>query len=69
MLKNNRLTTHVQGSAPDMRALTSLADMREVLTTSFGIALPPAEMLDRKLADILLAAGIEPEAPVEPAEG
>tara|TARA_R110002020_G_scaffold384014_3_gene594692 strand:+ start:4111 stop:4980 length:870 start_codon:yes stop_codon:yes gene_type:complete len=68
MLKDNRLTIHADASGPEIRVLTSLADMREVLTTSFGITLPPADILDPKLAAILLAAGIAPEAPPAPAE-
>lgn len=66
-LKGNRLTTHAQGEEPVSKALTSVAEMREVLTTSFGIALPPADLLDPKLSEILAAAGIEPEAPQAPA--
>jgi hypothetical protein len=48
------------------RELTSVAEMREVLSTSFGITPPPSDILDAKLAEILAAAGIVPEAP-EPA--
>lgn len=66
MLKNNRLTTHAEGEEPVQRELTSVAEMREVLSTSFGITPPPSDILDPKLSEILTAAGIVPEAP-EPA--
>jgi|TARA_R110000868_G_scaffold68685_19_gene203059 N-hydroxyarylamine O-acetyltransferase len=62
-LKNNRLTTYVEGSEPVSQQLSSVAEMREVLTTSFGMALPPADLLDPKLAAMLAEAGIAPQAP------
>jgi len=62
-LRDNRLASHVAGSESVTRELTSVAEMREVLGTSFGLQLPPAELLDPKLAAILAAAGIVPPAP------
>ncbi|MCR6670917.1 arylamine N-acetyltransferase [Devosia ginsengisoli] len=60
-LRDNRFTTHVAGEPSESRLLTSVAEMREVLSGSFGIQLPAAELLDPKLEAILAAAGA-PEA-------
>src|SRR5690606_11495999 len=46
MLRNTRLTIHTQGEPSESRVLTSVADIREVLVTNFGIHLPPSEVLD-----------------------
>lgn len=56
-LKDNRLTIHAEGASSDSRLLTSVAEMRDVLSATFGIQLPPMELLDPKLASILAAAG------------
>ena len=58
-LRNNRFTTHAAGEPYESRLLTSLAEMREVLSGPFGIQLPSAELLDPKLEAILAAAGSE----------
>lgn len=57
-LRNNRLTTHVAGEPSEVRQLTSVADLREVLSGTFGIQLPPAELLDPPLEVILADAGV-----------
>lgn len=58
-LRNNRFTTHVAGEPSESRLLTSVAEMREVLSGSFGIQLPAADLLDPKLEAILAQAGTE----------
>jgi N-hydroxyarylamine O-acetyltransferase len=58
-LRNNRFTTHMAGEPSESRLLTSLAEMREVLSGAFGIQLPAAELLDPKLEEILVQAGTE----------
>ena len=67
-LKDNHFTTYGQDGQTESRFLTSVAEMRDVLTSSFGLALPAGEALDARLGDILLAAGIAPEMPAAPAE-
>jgi N-hydroxyarylamine O-acetyltransferase len=57
-LWNNRLTTHVAGEASVVRELTSVAELREVLSTTVGIQLPATELLDAKLETILADAGV-----------
>jgi N-hydroxyarylamine O-acetyltransferase len=57
-LHNNRLTTHVAGEPSESRLLTSVAELREVLSGPFGIQLPPADLLDPKLEVILADAGV-----------
>lgn len=57
-LKDNRLTIHAEGALSESRLLTSVAEMREVLSGPFGIQLPPMELLDPKLEVILANAGI-----------
>ena len=61
-LRDNRFTSYAAGQAPEVRILTSVADMREVLASSFGITLPPADLLDFRLEAILQAAGVTLEA-------
>lgn len=55
-LRNNRFTTHIAGEPSDSRLLTSVAEIREVLAGPFGIALPPADLLDPRLEAILADA-------------
>jgi N-hydroxyarylamine O-acetyltransferase len=57
-LRNNRLTIHAEGQPPEVTLLTSVAQMREVLTGHFGILLPAAEQLDPRLEVILADAGV-----------
>ena len=57
-LWNNRFTTHIEGEPSEVRELTSVAELREVLSTTFGIQLPAAELLDPKLEVILANAGV-----------
>jgi len=57
-LWNNRLNTHVEGEPTETRELTSVAELRDVLTTTFGIQLPPSDQLDPKLDEILAKAGV-----------
>ncbi|WP_332687672.1 arylamine N-acetyltransferase family protein [Devosia sp.] len=57
-LRNNRLTIHAEGQPAESRLLTSVAEMREVLSDSFGIQLPSAEQLDPQLEVILADAGV-----------
>ncbi|KRA47716.1 arylamine N-acetyltransferase family protein [Devosia sp. Root635] len=56
-LRNNRFTTHSAGEPSESRLLTSVAEMREVLSGPFGIQLPPADLLDPRLEAILAEAG------------
>ena len=57
-LRNNRFTTHVTGGPSEARLLTSVAELREVLSGPFGIQLPPGDMLDPKLEAILADARV-----------
>lgn len=57
-LRNNRLTTHIVGEPSESRLLGSVAELREVLSGTFGIALPSVELLDPRLEVILANAGI-----------
>ena len=57
-LRNNRFTIHTAGEASESRLLTSVAELREVLSGTFGIQLPSAELLDPKLEVILADAGV-----------
>lgn len=57
-LWNNRLNTHVEGAATETRLLTSVAEMREVLSGPFGIQLPASDLLDPRLEVILADAGV-----------
>ncbi len=56
-LRNNRLSIHAAGVPSVARELTSVAELREVLSASFGIQLPDAERLDPALETILATAG------------
>jgi N-hydroxyarylamine O-acetyltransferase len=56
-LRNNRFTTHIAGEPSEARLLTSVGEIREILSGTFGIALPPAELLDPRLESILAEAG------------
>ncbi|MET3927271.1 arylamine N-acetyltransferase [Devosia sp. 2618] len=58
-LLNNRLTTHVIDAPSESQQLTSVADLRDTLSGTFGITLPSAELLDPKLEVILADAGVE----------
>ena len=62
-LKDNHFTTYAEDGEAESRDLISVAEMRDVLTTSFGITLPADTALDAKLGEILLAAGIVPPEP------
>ncbi|WP_082531120.1 arylamine N-acetyltransferase [Devosia sp. Root436] len=57
-LRNNRFTIHSAGEPSESRLLTSVAEMREVLSGAFGIQLPPADLLDPRLQAILADAGV-----------
>lgn len=57
-LRGNRLTTHVVGEESQSRVLTSVAEMRDALTQSFGILLPPMDLIDPRLEMILADAGV-----------
>lgn len=57
-LFNNRLTIQPLEGEREQRLLTSVAEMREVLSGTFGIGLPAAELLDPRLEVILADAGV-----------
>lgn len=57
-LFNNRLTIQPLEGEREQRLLTSVAEMREVLSGTFGIGLPGAELLDPRLEVILADAGV-----------
>ena len=57
-LKDNRFSIHAEGQPSESRLLTSVAEMREVLSGTFGIQLPSADLLDPKLEVILADAGV-----------
>ena len=52
-LENLRLTTRAPGQAGEIRQLTSVAELREVLSGPFGIALPAGERLEAALQRIV----------------
>lgn len=52
-LWNVRLNTHTIGAPSEARLLTSVAELREVLSGPMGITLPPDERLDQALQRIL----------------
>lgn len=52
-LANSRLNMHVTGGPSEHRVLMSVAEIREVLTGTFGIALPQTERLEPALARVL----------------
>ena len=55
-LRNARLRTH-EGAETTTRMLASVAELRDVLATTFGIALPQTERLDPALEKALRAGG------------
>ena len=57
-LWNNRLNVHVEGAESETRVLTSVAEIREVLSGTFGIQLPATELLDAKLQTFVADAGV-----------
>lgn len=57
-LLNNRLTIEPLEGEPEQRLLTSVAEMREVLSVTFGLGLPVADLLDPRLEVILADAGV-----------
>ncbi|WEK03966.1 MAG: arylamine N-acetyltransferase [Candidatus Devosia phytovorans] len=57
-LLNNRLNILTIGEGTETRDINSVAELREVLTTAFGIQLPASDLLDPKLAEILARAGV-----------
>ena len=61
-LLNARLRTHEAGETTT-RMLTSVAEIREVLTTVFGIQLPDTDKLDPALEKALAARGSRLVAP------
>jgi len=63
-LHNDRLTIQPSQGAAEQRQLTSLAEVRAILSAEFGLNVPPSDKLDAKLLALLPAA---PDA--EPAQG
>jgi len=57
-LRNNRFTIHTAGEPSESRLVNSVAEIRELLSGTFGIQLPPAELLDPKIEVILADAGV-----------
>ena len=57
-LFNNRLTIEPLEGEPEQRLLTSVVEMREVLSVTFGLGLPVADLLDPRLEVILADAGV-----------
>lgn len=57
-LRENRLTVHGPEGQTDQRFITNVADLREVLTETFGMGLPAAELLDPVLQAIIDKAGL-----------
>lgn len=57
-LRNHRFTTHVAGEPSDIVDLSSVTELREVLSSTFGIQLPAADLLDPRLKTILADAGV-----------
>ncbi len=49
-LSNNQLSIHRLGAPSERRTLTSVQEVREALTTLFGLTLPPAVDLDPVVA-------------------
>ncbi len=52
-LRNTEFAIHNTGGETEKRQLGSVAEIREVLTASFGITLPPADRLDPVLERIV----------------
>jgi N-hydroxyarylamine O-acetyltransferase len=55
-LRNGELRIHPTGGESERRRLATVAEVREVLTTLFGIALPGGDKLDSAIARALGAA-------------
>ena len=55
-LRDNRFNIHVAGEESVTEVLTSVAELRELLSGTFGIALPPAELLDSRLEAIIASS-------------
>ncbi|HVY80663.1 MAG TPA: arylamine N-acetyltransferase [Steroidobacteraceae bacterium] len=51
-LLNNQLSTHYVGGGTEKRTLTSVAEVRGVLTDLFGLTLPAGPDLDRAIARV-----------------
>jgi N-hydroxyarylamine O-acetyltransferase len=52
-LRNNQLAVHHMHGKTERSTLSSVAELRAVLTDAFCIALPDAPELDRKLQTLL----------------
>ena len=52
-LKNARLRTHIIGGETETRMLANIVEVKDVLSTTFGIALPSSDKLDTALARVL----------------
>jgi len=61
-LANTRLTTYDLEGGKEQSRLGSVAEIKDALSGVFGIALPPAELLDPALERILLRAQAEDQA-------
>jgi N-hydroxyarylamine O-acetyltransferase len=61
-LENNRLTTHTIGESRQLKVLNTLAELRQTLTETFGIALPASDKLDPALSRFLPAPAAEAQA-------
>jgi len=57
-LHNNRFTRFAQGEEPERRMLSSVDEIRSVLSETFGIQLPSSDLLDQRLEVILADAGV-----------
>ncbi|KFC64312.1 Arylamine N-acetyltransferase [Devosia sp. LC5] len=57
-LLNNRLTIEPLEGEPEQRLLASVAELRDVLSVTFGLGLPVADLLDPRLEVILADAGV-----------
>jgi N-hydroxyarylamine O-acetyltransferase len=55
-LYGNRYSVFVPGQEPDHRQLASPAEIADVLSNDFGIALPQDQALDEKLAEVIARA-------------
>jgi N-hydroxyarylamine O-acetyltransferase len=55
----NRLSTHVIGEESVRRYIEDLAELKDVLATTFGIYLPAAEQLDPVLERVITTAAAE----------
>jgi N-hydroxyarylamine O-acetyltransferase len=59
-LFRNRLTIHRTGAERERRELGSVAEIKQVLAETMGINLPPAELLDPMLEQVLALPSPEP---------